>query len=369
MCFTRFLLISISSLVSIFGLTAFGAASGDLSREPQHIRGQSGRAQRSQLTAFTSTPANLTPGIFSQIIDHTGSLPGQTFKQRYWVDSEFAKTPDAPVLIRICGEGEASEFFDDATPTFAQALGARIIYLEHRYYGLSQPFSDQSSDHLKYLNLNNVIEDIATFQKSISTQNGWTGKWISLGGSYSGTVSAIYRLKHPELVVGALAASAPMISGIGSRVGMDSDVDSLSDINSPNDGSRAWVYQACTNFGIWEAEGAEPGAAFDLPSEWLCSQLFGVNTLPSDTAFNQQYDQPFIAANGTVNQIMFSYGTDDVWTGLGISTQNPQNAGVTIQMIEGGGHHFDLNAPSSNDTAAVLQARSNFLQLAQNWLN
>ena len=77
-------------------------------------------------------------------------------------------------------------------------------------------------------------------------------KWLSVGGSSSGTLLALYRQRHPELVVGALASSAPMISGVGSQVNSGgSNVSST----TPN-ADRPWAYQACTTFGFWEADGA-----------------------------------------------------------------------------------------------------------------
>jgi pimeloyl-ACP methyl ester carboxylesterase len=243
--------------------------------------------------------------------------------------------------------------------------------LEHRYYGQSLPFSDLSSEHLQYLTLDNVLEDLATFQKWIGAHQGWKGKWISVGGSYSGTISALYRQKHPELVVGALAASAPMISGMGDYVGTQDDLDGLSSIDPSGDtGERQWAYQACTTFGFWEAAGAAAGSELMNPSNWLCQQAFGSGvTLVNSTTYNQLYDAPFISsAPGAPSNIFFTYGSDDVWTALGLSTQTNANPNITIQVINGAGHHFDLNAPDPSDSADVVAARNEFVTLAQKWL-
>ena len=46
-------------------------------------------------------------------------------------------------------------------------LKAKLISLEHRYYGKSQPFSNEeggwSTENLKYLNSSQAIEDIHSF--------------------------------------------------------------------------------------------------------------------------------------------------------------------------------------------------------------
>lgn len=316
-------------------------------------------------------PLALTAGTFQQAIDHSGQLAGQTFNQRYWIDSEYAQGASAPVIYHICGEGDAEQgyFLNDNAIAWAQTLGAHLVYLEHRYYGQSLPFPDLSTDHLQYLTLDNVIEDLASFEKWIVSTQGWTGPWISVGGSYSGTISAIYRQKHPELVVGALASSAPMISGIGQSVGSAGDVDSYSSTDPSDDsGARQWIYQACTTFGFWLADGESINSGLESPSAWLCGQLFGGAPLYNSVTYNQNYNQPFLSnASGSPSNILFTYGSDDVWTNLGLSQQTSANTGIEILVINGAGHHFDLNAPTSDDSQDVVNARTEFVTSSEKW--
>jgi|SRR6185312_1236673 len=362
------------ALALFFGLLASSLSlASTVSSSDDHIRLLSNTEMSARLSILEK-PAALVPGIFQQNIDHSGKLNGQTFNQRYWIDSEFASgAADAPVLFHICGEGDAEQgyFLNDNALAWAKTLGAHVVYLEHRYYGQSLPFPDLSAEHLQYLTLDNVIEDLATFQKWIATNQGWKGKWISLGGSYSGTISAIYRQKHPELVVGALASSAPMISGVGESVGTQSDVDNFSSTDPSDDtGERQWVYQSCTTFGFWMAYGPTMGSPLVNPSQWLCQQLFGNAPFANSTIYNQNYDAPFLANSSTApSNILFTYGSDDVWTTIGLSQQTNANPNITIQVINGAGHHFDLNPPGFSDSSDVIAARAQFVTLAQKWLH
>jgi pimeloyl-ACP methyl ester carboxylesterase len=155
-------------------------------------------------------------GSFDQVIDHfskSKKLKAATFKQRYFIDSTLAKGDSAPVIYYFCGEGTC----DGATSsslvnTIAKKYGAHRVALEHRYYGYSQPFKTLESKNMKYLSMDQAIEDLAAFQIYATNSLGLKGKWIAVGGSYSGELSAFYRLKHPELVVGSLASSAPVLA-------------------------------------------------------------------------------------------------------------------------------------------------------------
>ena len=332
-----------------------------------HIRGGGG-SDLSLVTGLSvSIPSTTTAGTFQQVIDHTN--PGATFSQRYWQNSSFAQDArTAPVILHICGEADCTDgyFLNDSALDWAKALGAHVVYLEHRYYGESLPYKDMSNEHMSALSLNNVLEDLASFQKWISTQNGWQGKWIVVGGSYSGTISALYRQKHPELVVGALASSAPMISGIGT----DESGDAYENSPGVNNDERSWSYQACTELGFWVANGPQAGAELYRPSAAFCEATFpGAQHFNKDD-YNSKYDEPFLSnAADAPSNILFTYGSADVWTAIGLTTQTNANAKITIRMINGAVHHYDLNAATAMDSNDVKQARAQFLSLARTWLH
>ncbi len=151
-------------------------------------------------------------GTFQQQIDHptTGTSTLGTFAQRYWYSTEYASGPDAPVLLYIEGEAEADPTDLADLADSAKTLGASIVALEHRYYGQSNPFATKTLADMKYLSIHEALEDLATFETWAKTNLPLSGKWVAVGGSYAGTLSAFYRETHPELVVGAWASSAPV---------------------------------------------------------------------------------------------------------------------------------------------------------------
>lgn len=150
--------------------------------------------------------------LFSQIIDHTNSESG-TFNQRYFVDETYGQDSNAPVFFYICGEAACdARVLNGALLEYAKKFNAKMVALEHRYYGESQPAEDLSTENLKYLTTDFALKDLANFQQQITQDNNWTGPWVAFGGSYPGSLSAYYRLQYPELVVGALASSAPVMA-------------------------------------------------------------------------------------------------------------------------------------------------------------
>lgn len=148
---------------------------------------------------------------FDQKISHTDPQQTGTFKQRYFINSEYASGPNAPVIYFICGEATCGAGdLEGAVAAMAKQWKAHRIALEHRYYGRSQPFPTLTSENLVHLTTENALNDLTTFQKHATDNLGLKGKWLVVGGSYAGNLAAFYRNKFPNMVVGALASSAPV---------------------------------------------------------------------------------------------------------------------------------------------------------------
>jgi len=150
---------------------------------------------------------------FTQELDHNNVRNARTWKQRYWVSWEFFKH-GGPVFIMIGGEGEENPAWlkAGALAEYAKQYGAAMFILEHRYYGHSRPTEDLSVKNLVWLSSHQALADLAVFIEAMNAQHRLTGPWVSLGGSYPGSLSGWLRLKYPHLVAGSVASSGPVFA-------------------------------------------------------------------------------------------------------------------------------------------------------------
>lgn len=87
----------------------------------------------------------------------------------------------------------------------AERMGAAVIIVEHRYWGESSPFMELTSENLKYLTLNNSIQDMIYFARNFKAPfddaAGATAPdrvpWVFSGGSYPGALSGWIAAKAP----------------------------------------------------------------------------------------------------------------------------------------------------------------------------
>jgi len=149
----------------------------------------------------------------TQKLDHFNPQDTRVYSQRYWVLSDYYKQ-GGPVFLYICGEYTCPGVNKDRLypVQLAQQHNALFLVLEHRFYGLSQPFGDLKTANLAYLTVDQALEDLAYFIQWFKTSGGYginnDNKWITIGGSYPGAMSAWFRYKYPHLTVGAWASSA-----------------------------------------------------------------------------------------------------------------------------------------------------------------
>ncbi|XP_018566061.1 putative serine protease K12H4.7 isoform X2 [Anoplophora glabripennis] len=158
----------------------------------------------------------VSQAYFTQKLDHE-SNDEITWSQRYFVNKEyFNTTANNVVFLMLGGESEASErwMIYGSWLVSAQKYGALLFQLEHRFYGKSHPFSDLSTENLRYLSSEQALADAANFIKAMNEQYSLPSdvKWIVFGGSYSGSLAAWLRLKYPDLVQGAVSTSGPLLA-------------------------------------------------------------------------------------------------------------------------------------------------------------
>jgi len=150
---------------------------------------------------------------FQVPLDHFSYVNDVKFNIRYLINDTYSKDGDSPIFFYTGNEGSIETFADNTGLIWelAPKFHALIIFAEHRYYGKSLPFGNQSysgPDKLGYLTSEQALADFAALIKFLNPNN--FKPVITFGGSYGGMLSAWIRMKYPHLVDGAIAASAPI---------------------------------------------------------------------------------------------------------------------------------------------------------------
>ena len=114
-----------------------------------------------------------------------------------------------------------------------QDLKCLFYVVEHRFYGDSQPFGDWSTANLKYLNSTQALADLKNFIVTTDAQlvekyGGKPRKWVTIGGSYPGALSAWFNQQYPG-VAAASWSSSGVILPIKDFTNFDLDIYTASD--------------------------------------------------------------------------------------------------------------------------------------------
>ncbi|XP_002754795.1 lysosomal Pro-X carboxypeptidase isoform X2 [Callithrix jacchus] len=168
-------------------------------------------------TSLPPLAKNYSVLYFQQKVDHFGFNTVKTFNQRYLVADKYWKKNGGSILFYTGNEGDIIWFCNNTGFMWdvAEELKAMLVFAEHRYYGESLPFGDSSfkdSRHLNFLTSEQALADFAELIKHLkrTIPGAENQPVIAIGGSYGGMLAAWFRMKYPHMVVGALAASAPI---------------------------------------------------------------------------------------------------------------------------------------------------------------
>ncbi|KAH9839143.1 peptidase S28 [Rhodofomes roseus] len=166
----------------------------------------------------TELPPLNTTYYFDQLIDHTNPSLG-TFKQRYWHTWDYYES-GGPIILLTPGEGNADGYTGYLTNRtvngmVAQELNGATIVIEHRYYGLSNPYNNLSVESLKYHTIEQAVNDLEYFAYNVKLPMPGGDQvtpddapWILIGGSYAGALTAFTKVNKPDAFYAAWASSA-----------------------------------------------------------------------------------------------------------------------------------------------------------------
>jgi Serine carboxypeptidase S28 len=163
-----------------------------------------------------------------QIIDHfseDGVGLKSYWKHRYYVSTRYFGGPGSPIFLVIGGEGALDHgmLYPFVTDVLAKRFNAAVVQPEHRFYGAYQPVQNATIPQLlKLLTPQQAIADmlrLVTVHLRETTLKGCSpdrrsAKYcplITIGGSYPGFLSTIFRLVHPDVVDAAYASAAPLL--------------------------------------------------------------------------------------------------------------------------------------------------------------
>lgn len=100
----------------------------------------------------------------------------------------------------------------------AAALGAALVFAEHRFYGVSMPFGgtqveNMAPSKITYLTMEQALADFSVLIGALKDEwDSQSSAVVAFGGSYGGMLASWLRMKYPGSVDGAIAGSAPILA-------------------------------------------------------------------------------------------------------------------------------------------------------------
>lgn len=154
-------------------------------------------------------------------LDHFNYHDNRSFFIKCLINYKNYKNYDSPTFFYTGNEGNIEDFYNGSgfvTKTLAEKFGALIVFCEHRFYGDSHPFKQKHYNvdpydikYNQYLTSEQALADFSSIANILIFKKKLTKKIIAVGGSYGGMLSAWARMKYPNVFIGSIASSAPIL--------------------------------------------------------------------------------------------------------------------------------------------------------------
>ena len=157
-----------------------------------------------------------------QLVNHF-SNDTSTWSNRYYKSTKYFEGPGSPIFLVVGGEGALEKMlYPFITEHLAPRFGAAVIQIEHRFYGPYRPIMGREAtteELLELLTPQQAMADMVYLTKHFKDELGCSkhtrksSKYcpvITVGGSYPGFLSAMFRLVYPDFVDISYASSAPL---------------------------------------------------------------------------------------------------------------------------------------------------------------
>lgn len=187
-------------------------------------------ASRSRVPLKGSSDSSLPPPenqqLFynEQLVDHFDKQNKATWSNRYYKSTKYFQGSGHPIFIIVGGEGALDHgmLYPFVTEVLAKKFGAAVLECEHRFYGPYWPIQNATSHQLlKLLTPSQAMADMVQLTKHIRdtefidcSPDRNSPKYcpiITVGASYPGFLSFLFRIVHGDFVDIAYASSAPLL--------------------------------------------------------------------------------------------------------------------------------------------------------------
>eukprot|EP00054_Salpingoeca_dolichothecata_P006158 m.37451 g.37451 ORF g.37451 m.37451 type:complete len:456 (+) comp16252_c0_seq1:44-1411(+) len=251
--------------MSVLILLLLVAGCQGLVQLPAHMRG--GRAL--QMRANVSLRAEAVQKTFSVPLNHSDPN-SSSFEVYYYVDESYASDSNIAFMI-MGGEGPLGGIGNNYITYLAKEYGATVVAIEHRFYGKSLPHGGLSRENLNYLTVSQALADVAALIDLLNKDHAdGDFTWFTFGGSYSGALSAWFRISYPTHTQGSLSSSG-VVNAILNFTGFDEQVAVAV---GPECTTRLQEITKAFEDAYFNGHDAEARALFNAPDDMLPGDFF-----------------------------------------------------------------------------------------------